>query len=98
MDERWDIQFTPWKDFEVTRGNNALVQRFVLMAEARVGPLVGNNIDATNLSRFRRRLIQDFLAETSVEDAYLDEFNYDGDTLDFELVIEGERFSDEVTL
>lgn len=98
IDEDWDIGFTDWQDLRTVHDVDVLTQNFVLLAARESGAIIGEQLTATKLSRFRKRLESAFRDKESVDAFYVDDVFVEDRKLEYSIVIGSDEYSDEVRL
>lgn len=96
FNEQWDIEFTDWNDFKVAHDTDVLMQNFVLLAAENTNNLIGEQITATKLSRFRRRLEGRFRERESVNNFFIRQINVDDRTLEYDIVVGSDEFTGKI--
>lgn len=96
LDDKWDMDTTAWEDFAVIRGEEVLRQNFVLLASSVIQPLAGETHTATELSRFRRRIEEQFRQNEDVDYVNIQQFELEDRTLRFTVILGSDEFSSKI--
>lgn len=93
-----DIESTDWQDFKTVRDTDVLTQNFVLLAAGHGRDLLGEQLTATAISRFRKRLESQFREKESVDTFFVENIELDGNELSYSLVIGSDEYEETVIL
>lgn len=98
LTEDFDIEFTEWNDIRTVDGQRVLTQNFVLLIAENSGELIGEQLTATKLSRFRKRLESAFRDRETVDSFTVNSIDADERTLSYDITIGSNEYEDTVLI